>query len=249
MEIDKLNDVIILEKDELALSYKYEDKAKFLKGITVCSYEYDLPELLERYTFYPYNKPNIGEVYIRNPFEESVFVPIDTFQTYVLRDKSNCISDIVRLLGASSFHSEFEIRRVEEREWSSDNKVTFKAVQADLSIKKERMNRLNIKSEIDMEYDVKAFSQEDFQEAIRKVSKYKMQSNPDVRTLLEQRNPQNASLLKKAKFAVSLSHEVNSRLDIAFNLTVMSGIFNLSSDFKSSVKERYELVEKIDVTF
>ena len=249
MEISKLNDVIILEKDKLALSYKYEDNAKFLNGITVCSYEYDLPKLLEKYAFYPYDKPSIGEIYIRNPFDESVFISIDSFQTYVIQEKSTCISDIVRLLGASSFHSEFEISSVKERVWSSDNKVTYKTVQADLSMKQECINRLNIKSETNMEYDVKAFSQEDFQKAICKVNKYKMQSNPDVRALLKQRDPQNPPLLKKANFSVSLSHEVNSSLDIAFKLVVMSGIFNLSSNFKSSVKERYELIETIDVIF
>ena len=53
MNIDNPKNVIRIERDELALNYKYREGGEFLNNIDICSYEYEFPELNRRYDFHP----------------------------------------------------------------------------------------------------------------------------------------------------------------------------------------------------
>ena len=118
MNIDNPKNVIRIERDELALNYKYREGGEFLNNIDICSYEYEFPELNRRYDFHPIEfVPQVGDTYVKNPFGENVYIKIEYFSDYILECKSNCISNIARLLGASSYSFEIEVEDISNRSW------------------------------------------------------------------------------------------------------------------------------------
>lgn len=248
MDIENLKDVIVIEKDELALGYRYEPEARELNGITVCSYEYDLPDLLKKYTFFPCN-PQIGDVYAKSPFYENVYISICDYRAHVVQSKSRCMSNVARLLGATSYHSKIVLGKFTERKWTVGVGVEYKSVEGGVDITQEIQDSLKIKSEVNMTYETKGVTQADYDDARQQAEQYRLSTNPNIVTLLEQRNPQSSSLLKSMNVNVSLSEEVNRSLDVAFRLNAMAGVFKLSSDFNLSLKKRYDITEMIEINF
>ncbi len=235
------NNVLRLERDELAYSYEYYSypKSCSLENIGVLSIEYDLPVLKEEgYSFSPeYVKPMEGDTYIRDPFHSKHFIRIENFAEEVIKSKQNCILRIAALLGAKDVELSVNVVRSEARKLKGDISIRKTVTQA--QVKADRENAMKMAQK----YSTKSHFETDITEdgylkAEALAKDYGLYNETDVSTLLSWFSPDNNVRLTSHEIHFSMSNELNDSLDIAVGLTAMDGVFNISSSFSRSVETK-----------
>lgn len=251
MNIDNPKNVIRIERDELALNYKYREGGEFLNNIDICSYEYEFPELNRRYDFHPIGfVPQVGDTYVKSPFGENLYIEIEYFSDYILECKSNCISNIARLLGASSYSFEIEVEDISNRSWDLKAGMSYSSVSAELQVKRATQEKLNKRFA-----DRKLYSHgrrptaQEFREAEDFAKQYGLYTDNKVKALLNERNPNSANMVRQMCVTFSLSQEMNQSLDIAFKLNAMKGVFGLNAAFNEATEQKKTINGKLDIQF
>ena len=238
------NKVLQIERDELSRNYKYYDDADEIKDIDICSYEYDLPALKEKMTFYPLEKnPNIGDTYILDPFCANRYILAEYFSDEILKSKRHCISDIARFLGAKHFHFSLEIVRTKKRKYNVDVEAEYAKVDGNLGVDLKRQKKLNSKYSLDEDCQG-AFDEEEYHKAEELAKQYGLFNEPDIKSLFIGRDTQSKNKILHRKCEFFMSNEINTSLDIAAKLKIMKDVFSLSADFNKTVKNK-EIIKGI----
>lgn len=251
MNCNNPKQVIRIESDPVSINYKYYDETKLLSHqVDVCSYEYELTTLKDRYNFMPAERiPCLGDTYIKDPFDNNSYIHVTEFQDFILRSKQNCISKIASLLGASKYRFEIEVQKAERREWDINANGGYKVVDCGLNIKNKRSEELKQAYSIENSYEKTGdFSIKNYEEAIKYAQQFNLYSDLDVRALLEQRHPDSFNKLKCREVKFSMSKEINSGLDIAFTLNATPA-FKLDVAFKNATEYKESLVGKLRIEF
>lgn len=244
------NDVVRIEKDELALNYIYYPQARDLNNIGVISKEYELPELIKSgYLFSPDSiRPSIGDTYVKDPFNEKRFIRIENFTQEVLRSKQSCIMRIAALLAAKHVELSVSATNVETRNNNLEVDGQYKPVQGQVNIDSEKIKK--IAQSFSRTADFKTeFTENGYNQAVQEAKKYGLYNESEVNELLQFRSQENEVNLTNYEIHFIMSNEINSNLDIAAQLNIMKDVFKLSGSFKHSVQTKCTIEGDMKMTF
>ena len=255
MDYKQPKDIIVLQHDELAYHPERYDEyePEHYDNIDVCSIEEDLPCLIDNnISFYPdSSRLSAGDTFVRSPYDPNIYLNVAEVKDYIIQEKCRCLFDIARNLGAKEMMGSFCVEQVTVREWCASAKGSIKLSNCDVNVKRTEEDKLNKKFSLHTTSTGKNISIEDWKRAKDKAKAYNLITDPTVRNMLDAMNPNgnggNHDLSQDISF--SMSAETNKLLDIAFKLNAMAKVFNLSAEFHSSTKYRYEIIVNIHFVF
>lgn len=250
MEKAKLKNVILVTSDEKSRNYKWENKAKVLKGIQVVSEESDLPILKNEFTFIGHQNDK-EQVFVKNPFNELELIEITKAEDHLFKNKIKYYKRIAILLGAKSFSAQAEF--IDENKFTMDvnGNVSHKVVEIDMAVKKEQTAKFNKTYNLDSEFtpDENFDRQRGFNEANELVRKLNFQNEIDIVGLIENNDPSDQSRETKQIVKLQLTNELNDLLEMSFNINAMGGTFGLGANFKSTTESVKKIILHTEIVF
>lgn len=242
---------IASDADAIAVDRRYYTSAENLsKQLSICSYEYELPALKKNLEFFPSeHEPELGDTYIRSPFDKDVYIRLENYEDYLLRRKISCMSRIAQCLGASNVNFTIKVDSMKKRNWdSATNGNYMDMVECDVEVAKKQSESLSQKYMVDSVYDGIATS-ENYDEAVKYAQECHLVAEPDVKFLLEGRKTTEVNRQKHYKVTFSMSEELNEGLNVACSLGVMDKVFSLTSSFKEATKYEKKLYAEFVIDF
>lgn len=197
------------------------------------------------------NEVNEGDVFIKHPFETNTYISAIDANEIIRKDKFMKIAEIAQCLGAKCYH----VKEVKEgsykRHFGAESKCSYKAVKANLDVKKE--DYIKQKFGMDVFYEFKgcsSVSDEMYEKAIEKANMYNLNQTPEIKTLIKMRSPEMAgNSLNHKTISCEMTKEINDALDVGFSLNVLSGVFNLSTNIKSVLETKEEITLTMEFVF
>ena len=240
--------VIYVTSPERAINYKWEKDSKKINSQVRIISEDDLSNLQESgYIHFP-QKPIIGDVLVKHPFEPCTYIHAENAIETIRQSKFFKICEIAQLLGTVKYQTDAIWKKSETRKVEANGEINYEVV-VDSEIKidsKEKMAQVS-KLTINADFNgIQVISKESFLKAQNKAKEYGLWGDVSIISLINQRDPENQNRLKELKYHIDLTSEANHLLDIAFSLEV-AAIFNLKATIKSAISKQENMT--IDVTF
>jgi len=237
--------VLRIENDLFAENFSDREEAEKINDIDVCSYETELPEIIEKFCLPP--DISIGDTLVRSPYDKETYWHIEDYEDKVAREKASIILQIAQLLGANHYSYNSHLKSMEERcsEFNADGTYKVVDVSVDVKKKEEEIIKGAYTDADDFPNAPERPSQEEFNEAMSLAKVSGLLGEPDVKALLKVCDPSKRNRLGQRKVIFSASTEANKALDIAFKLNVMKDVFKLNAGFHNSTK----FVKSMQMTF
>lgn len=238
--MEPLKNLILITDDETSLNWKAYQSQPVIdnigRNINVLSVEYDVPELMSMTTLSNTKNPQIGDVFVKNPFKENVYVPLNEARRIFIKDKFHALFRVAVQLGATHAFAKVKIRKIEERSHTVNGDIKFCEIKSDVKFKDNRQEELNESLQLESEStEIFELNLQNYDKALELVRYYGMENDSEMMDLLDTRNPK-YRVDTKNDFIFETSYELNTNMDIAFNLSYMLDVFKLHADFNETVK-------------
>ncbi len=214
------------------------------QDLTICQRETDAPQLYKKHII---SDMDVHSTHIRSPYDDNVYYRIENYEYSVWREKIFHISAIARRLGATEVQFKGMFQNAEERQIDFTTGVVcgLAQTQASLEYSKKEMETLkNIINDIN-KFDDNATipTIEEFNDAVAYAHDHHLYNDPDVRNMLDSRNPSGKNLLGERTIHISLCKETNNDLKLALKL----GINNIGLQVDAEFKEVVKYVKSIEI--
>lgn len=200
-----------------------------------------------------HTSPIINETYIRSPYDDDMFFKIEDYEIESWKAKIRHISNIARILGATSATFNMQVGNKQCRNKHGDVKGGSDPVgNISINFTKEEQQQLQaiIQSNLQFSSAASIPSEEEYEEAVFLAQSHNLYYGTDgtqVRQLLDNRKPQTRNPLTQWDFHTNLCSETNSDLKLAANLAIPSLCLKIDSDFENAIK--YVKTVQVDVSF
>ena len=196
----------------------------------------------------------LNDVLLKHPFEEGKYVKIEEAEMLIIKSKLNIIKELCSSLGATSIKSSVHILETKSinENISANGGSSFFQIGAKIDVKKLNSQKSKYEQEIIDETEFikpTTFSlEETYPGAKEIVEKYKLNNDPDIKSLLTLMNPQRkGSILKRQIVKFNASSEVNNLFELSASLDVKE--LGLSVNFTKTIEQINTLQITLDVTF
>lgn len=242
IEPNNLPRAIMLVDDFKANSLKYEKAYKFSQDVSILGIKeakvlnLSIPSGL-----------NKNEIFILNPFQNGVYLPIDTDKLLLQKFKINSLFQLAKYLGASRFIASLIYHTVETSKKEGGVGMTTLKVDGEASF--NNSNDKSLEMALNMDRTVRKSESVEYAKAIEYASMHGLTNDVSILQFIESRNPEDESVLIKDSFTITTSTEINKSLDCALELNGLANAFKLKTKYSSNhfVKETTTL--KIDIEF
>ncbi|MBO4639904.1 MAG: hypothetical protein J5710_09140 [Treponema sp.] len=204
--------------------------------------------------------PVEGDVFIKNPFLNNVYLSFDEAEKEIINSKAQCLSEILQFLGATSFKTYSYKNSYEsiEKNVTLSTKVNKTVKSEDKKNKKQQLvgidaeyhssnsNSKKLKYIREETYDG-TYSLASYEKAKMIAEKYGLLDNLDIQGLLEKRNPNNTNFIKSQKISINMSSEFNKSRELVLGLQALN--VSLKSGYNKILHTFEETVYEIDVKF
>lgn len=240
--------IYVAESPEQAINYKWDSRSKALnKNLVVMESEEILRLGQGNEHFYlPYDL-NPGDVLIRHPYNQGYILATEAEEVY-LKESAEGIFSIARCLGATKIsYKRIDIKEF-TREVDTSNGIKYKAVDVNVKVKQEKEQKLLHKIAMTREFPKQEFTTKQFAKAKEIAHDRGFDSSPEIRSLLEARDPELGQPMTLQTVNVVMSSTLNKVLDIAFSLNV-ANIFNLNSNTRVATSKKVDVEIEWDIQF
>lgn len=239
----KLKKIIHIENEDYDPTF-YPIPQDLKHDLTICYKESDAPLLLNKGII---SDADVHGTHIRSPYDDNVYYRIESYEYSVWREKIFHISAIARRLGATEVQFKGLFQNTEERQIDFTTGLVYGVTQTQASIdyaKKESETLKNIINDIN-KFDENATipTIEEYNEAVAYAKVHHLYNDPDVRNMLDSRNPKDKNLLGERTIHISLCKETNNDLKLALKL----GINNIGLQIDAEFKEVVKYVKSIEI--
>lgn len=233
--------------DEKKITYKWHkdaDKIMSNKSIRLMTKD----ELLSWNGIKIPNRISEDDVLILHPFSAREYISIENAPE-LGKAKFFAYTKIFQQLGACSYKILQGIEESTERE----TKIKTKAKVKTHKLKCNIFHKNSFKSKMGFDLSgelsgVPTISEDSYVKAKELISQHCLESDMEINTLVEKRNPQNENRQKKEHIKCSLFEESTKTLDVAASVS-STGIFSVSTSINNMLKTRRRVVLEIDVIF
>ena len=241
--------VILFQRDEVALGYKYKLENPLTSDIKILSIDYDLENMLEDENIKILGpKPKENSLYYLHPYKKNNYIHESLEEDYFLKEKMTLFKKIAQDLGAKKIEIEVVQYKQKKRDIDAKGSAEYKFIKIKSGVHDEKINKYKQSFKIEEEFEI----QENF-DIGKNIDYYKgyikehfLEHETDLISLIESRDSRKmGSLLKKSKIHSEITHEYNRLVEISVGL--ISPVFQLDSNFSKKIEELNQV--EVDITF
>lgn len=234
-----------MDTPERVINWKWNSQSKKIQNVKVV----DLNEIesLKNSNFIMPQDCQCGDVLIRHPYNQGYIQVKDAKKVY----QQACIEGVflmAKALCATKVSYKECMLKLSKREQKAEGNIDYKAIELDADIQKERVEELNKTYALTREYEKTELTQERYERAKKFAEERGLSQSNEIKTLLDQRDPQLGSQMKRQKICIETCSSLNQVLDIAFKLTFMR-LFKLDIQVREAIEEKEELKIEWDIEF
>ena len=250
MENNKLGAAILqISTEERAVNYQWEkDADKLDKKISIVSMD-DIKKMNDSgWTF----KPDIpflceGMTLALHPFIYKCYIDINSAEDEIFKDKLDCLGKVSKLLGVKLFEAKAIFIEEKHRDLDASGNINYKVVKVDASYRKEEEEKY-AKTYSRKESFSGEFTQKGYDKAKQLIKQYKL-DDKDINYIVEQRNPEDSSVLSAREVKVELTRELNKLTECAFSLNILKGVFTLNANVKQTIATQKTVILETKLIF
>ena len=189
--------------------------------------------------------PKENEVYIQNPYLSTQYISSEYFLENVQKQRYNLYKLLLQKLGAKHVYKKTNTNNINESDLKIDLNVGKESKAKDnekgFADKDEKSMKLSLEKELkelfeenyweDFSFEnnsSEGFSKVHWNRAKEFVSKNNLQDDTEFSTLLEQRNPDNPSLLRTFETHYNSKKDCTSVLDLNFEIDIAKTAFGFN---------------------
>lgn len=187
-----------------------------------------------------------GMILIRHPFLPNTYIPIDVTENELFHKKQLCISPIMQYLGAKSVSGHAKIVETKHRVIDGKGNVGYESTKVNASVMSEQNQHYESEYRVEDTFP-EEYSPDDYALAIEEASKYGLDKDDDIKSLIEQRNPAKPRPIKSRRVSIEMSRELNSALDTAISLEAVG--VELTGNYKSILESSKRILFELEVNF
>lgn len=246
---DLKGDVILIEKDEPAIAYKWEPEyGEVRPEMQVLPYSF-IDEYKKKYNlqFEVGQRLAPGVMMVKHPYLANTYVDIVNFEENMIKYKFDCMKTIAKKLGAKQVSTKISMSDCSTRDFEVEGDVGYKWVEASLDYKNSQMERLSKKYE-NVDTTEGEITEQTYQEAKELAAQSGLINDSDIKDLLIFAEPGSSIKNKTKHITIDISSESNRSKEIAFSLKAMK-MFNLNAEIKETICKKMNLSLEIDILF
>lgn len=245
MELELTKPIIQIVQDGRDINYAWEDGAEKLDNhnIQVVSIS-DYPSLVSEGKYLVPKLVKVGDVLVEDRYIPNKYIDISTAETELLQEKALAMSSIINQLGFKHYEVEVILDAEEKANIEANGNLSYKAVDLKPEYKNKVENSYKNRFSLKDTFSGKAINQE---EAIRIAQQFGLWDNMDVRTLIENRDPNNPNIQTSRILNIEITKELNRTKEMAVSLNVLAGLFSLSASTKNSINTKQSLIFKYTI--
>lgn len=160
-----------------------------------------------------------GMILIEHPFLPNTYIDAKDAEKELFHQKQLCISAVMQYLGATKVEGHAEITEMKKRAIDGKGNVAYGKTNLSAEVQIEQKQQCESKYKI-LDTWPDEFSPEQYELAKAEASKYGLDKDDDIVSLIERRNPANPRPIGSREISVEISTELNRSLDTAFSLEV-----------------------------
>lgn len=240
-------EVLHFTTDERSRNWVYDDNAsKLSREVQIVSVN-KVPEIRKMGFVLPGRRILEGDVLIKHPYEEGVYIDASKAADQIRLSKYSLISELAQMLGASSYEIEEAIESIEERQWNAEGNLEYKIVKAEVSIKDETSLKQTLGISISDTYPGRGVvSDTSYNRALEFAKQHNLWEDGMVRSLIRKRQEQENPLIEE-HLHFDVTKEANERLDAAFSLNCLGGLFSINAALNKTLSKRETIT--LDIKF
>lgn len=135
-----------------------------------------------------------------------------------------------------------------EKVGQAHSNLQFKVVQNNLKVKKQELKRTLVEISKKQEYEKQEFTKEQFNKAKEIANERGLLMSPDIRNLIDSRDPDLGAPMKRQSIDVEMCSSLNRILDMACTLNAFP-LFKLDSNTRTATQIKYDINIKWRITF
>ncbi|MDD6003911.1 MAG: hypothetical protein PUC50_17170 [Bacteroidales bacterium] len=192
---------------------------------------------------------NIGDVLVEHPYDSLCYIDVNEMTDKIIsQSKFFKISEIVCLLGASSYEIISTEQKTEERKFEINGEIGYKTISAKTFWRNDTKANEVLNFSLKDTYNNRTHqvSDESYCAALEKLSLYHLDMDDAIQSLVQMRNPNLDTVLQTRTFHFDLTHEINKLFDIGFTLNCVPS-FKLNMGVKRALELRQKI--SIDIKF
>ena len=237
-------EVIYVTTPEKSINYKWTDNSEKLSpDIQVVSIE-DVKKLDRDIVD---AKVRLGTILTRHPFKEK-YIEIEKLEDAITKEKLKCLGLIAFHLGAKEYENLFAFEDTQEAKVGADGQANYKFVETGFKVDIHEKDVKTGKYWSHRTFEGCILTEESYAIAVDKAKEYGLYYDDEVQLLLETRNPRYGNRQTSSHIEFELTRELNSSLDIAFNLKV-ANVFGLNANYNQLLIERKKIEIETKIVF
>lgn len=236
--------VLMVTSPEKAINYKWYDNSDILQPEVQVIPQEDIKSLDD---LFGGSVPSLNSVWIKHPFIPNQYIDINTAEDTLTRIKLDALVIIAKYLGVKEYTTLYATEEISERTYDTKVGVQYKTIKADTQVKIDKNDKNSGKYYKHEEFSG-SFSQKEYEKAVAKAKEIGLFNDDTIRYLLEQRNPQDANIMKSQTVKIELTRELNESLDVAFALSACE-LFNLNVNYKQTLSTRKKITIETELVF
>ncbi len=193
------------------------------------------------------SQPESGMMLIRHPYE-SRYISANNYQDEIIKHKMRAIRKVSQCLGAKKVEYSWLFNQEGTREFDAEGNLKIKVVNIEGSYK-ERQETKCRDSYKRFDTFEGVYSEADWNEARKVASEMGLDRDPDIVDLIESRKPGLANKQTSYRVEINSTRETNERMDIAFSVTILKGVFKLGGGVHEVITSSQEISLICDVQF
>lgn len=193
------------------------------------------------------SQPEIGMMLIRHPYEGR-YVTANNYQDEIIKHKMRAIRRVSQCLGAKRVEYSWLFNKEVTREFDAEGNLKIKVVKIEGSYK-ERQETKCRDSYKRFDTFEGVFSEADWSEAKKVASEMGLDRDPDIVDLIESRKPGLNNKQTSFRVEINSTRETNERMDIAFSVNILKGVFKLGGGVNEVITSSQEISLICDVQF
>lgn len=189
-----------------------------------------------------------GTIFIKHPFLPKTYIELEASHDTqeIMHEKMVCISNIIQALGAKKLTGKAQLKREESLNTKNNTEIKYTKVKTSAKIEKNKNEQLNKQFSLNQTW-AGNFTADSYNKAKQLVLDLGLDSDIDIMTVLQQRNPSNCNANKTFEVNTELTREFNKTLDIAVDFIVNA--VDIKNDYKSIIKKRDVIDYTLNIEF
>lgn len=226
---------------EKSVNYKWEKGSdKLSRDLRIVSVDElrSLPKEVRSKYFQTYVFEE-GMVFVLDKINERYY-PIENANDELPQNKNRAIDNIAALLGAKSIKREIISRKSYKREFDASGNLKIIKFSADASYS-TKYKEQEEKRYTGTKTFLGNYTKEGYEQALQYCKKTGLIHDPEIRRMLEDRDPTHPNHIISEEYEISLTNEVEQMTECAFSLKYLGGVFSLSGKVNESIENSNEM--------